>query len=391
MLFRNALSLVAVVCIVGSSPGYATAATSPGDEFCGSVTPLVPDVSVTKRIDRTFPVNATGDLKLDNRYGDIVYRVGTAREVTFAIVITAAAGSERKAQEILDKLSVDFVATKSIVSARTHIEGGGANGFQVMSFNSDSKKKGFTIDYLVTAPAGFALDAKNRFGDIELASTSARTRVDLQYGDLRAGDLGALSSVDIGFGKGVIGRVGSLDAKVKYGGLTVNSAGEAKVYARFSELDLGRMGDLTIDSEYGNYTVRSARTLDNRGDFNDLRIDSAWSLRLSGGYNDVKVRWLGTDADFEMTFGDVHVDATSAKLANITFLGSYTTFTAAIHERVQYALTAEAKYGEIRTPRAMVTTQTVSKTVTERVEGHVGSQPTAVVKLTSSYGDLVLR
>ncbi len=380
-----------LVVLLATTSTLAAAPTSHHRSIVSDSSKSDANTTLTKNIDRTFAVNATGDLKLDNRYGEIRYRIGAGNEVKVAIRISAEASTAAKAQAILDRIDVKVDGSKSAVSVQTVMDGGIVSNSWTVFGNGDNGKKSFKIDYEITAPAGFALDAKNRFGNTFLDNMTAAAQIDVQYGDLTAGKLGSPSKVEIAYGNGSIGDAKVLDARIRYSKLKMSNAAQATVYARYSELKMGRIGTLDLDSQYSEHGIQSVRTLNNSGGFDDLKVDSVWSFGMKGGYCDVKVGYLGDDADIRMTYGDMHINATSATLNKITFNGSYTDLTAAIHPAVQYRLTAEARYGDITTPGGFTMVKEISKSTTEKVEGHHGANPKAEFVLYSSFGDLVLK
>ena len=255
------------------------------------------NVTVRKEFSETFDVEAAGRLVLDNRHGDIVYRVAPGRQVSIRVDVRATAGSEKEAQDLLDDIDVAIEASSSEVSAVTKIAGRGRKMTSVTVGNR-GEDRGFEVDYTVSGPAGFALELENRFGDVTLADMTSRARVEVTYGNLEAGDLGAGSTVEVGFGDATVGYAPDLDASVKYGKLGVRGAERAKVHARFSELTLGRFGELVVDAQYGKYTVQSATTFRSEGGFNGMRVDSAERVTVDGDYNDVKVGYLATSGHF---------------------------------------------------------------------------------------------
>ena len=369
------------------SPLSASAKTDHAPPVSG-VEPARKKTTVRKDFREAFDVAAAGELRLDNRHGDIDYRVVVGSRVTVEVEVIATAATERKAQSLLDEIDVRIEGSPTRVSAETEVLGGGNVKNVVKDGN---RERGFEVNYTVTGPAGFALLLGNSFGDVRLSDLTARAELDVSYGDLEAGDLGPGSRVEVSFGKGVVGYVADVDARVQYGGLELRGAGRAKVRARFSNLTLGRFGELELDTQYGEYTVRSAGQLRSKGGFNELRVDSAERVTLEGNYNDVEVGYLATAGDFEVGFGDVRVRSTSAGFEAMDFEGSYTDVTLVVAEGVGYTLDAETAYGDVDYPAGMRVTQQVSKGQREGVRGEMGEGGEARVTLRGSFGDFVVR
>ena len=393
-MFRSLTSALLASCVLAQAPTNALSAAAPTDVEAYAAAPTYVAatrdvVTVEKTYERAFDVEDAGNIRLDNRHGDIDYFVSDDGQVRISVLVTASAASERKAQALLDKVDVDIEGSRSEVSAKTRVGKSGGN-VSIVTRNGDTRR-GFEVDYKVYAPPGFRLSLKNSFGDVRLPDLTAAADIEVGYGDLEAHDLGAGSSLDIGFGNASVGYAPDLNAKVKYGELHLAGAETAKVHARFSELELGRFGSLEMDSQYGEYTIQSAGSFRNEGGFNDLRIDSAERLSLEGGYNDVRVGYLAESGDFDVRFGEVHVASTSPRLTALTFKGNYTDLTAVLADGLAYTLDAETSYGDIHYPKALVTSKEISKGSSDRIEGKVGDGQQAMVKLEGSFGDLVIK
>ena len=382
-----ALVLAQAALYASPVPSCAAFAKTRHDAPVTTTTALVELVELEKRVERTFAVEAAGELRISNQHGRVDYRLHDASEVRIEVLITARAKSERKAQAQLDRIHVRLAGTRERVEAETKVRGVGRRGATVM--NGETLE--FSVDYLVHAPPGFRLNLSNRFGNVRLPDLAAAAEVDVRYGDLETGRLAAGSRVAIAFGDADLGFGESLDVEVEYGKLAMAGADEATVRARFSEMRLGRFGRLALDCEYGDYEVQSAGDFVNEGGFNDFRVDSAGALRVSGDYNDVRVGYLATAATLRIGFGDVHVASTSAALERVDFEGSYTDVTVVVAEGLGYTLDAAASYGDIRYPGDVAVTRESSRGTTERVEGRRPGTREAVLTLQSSFGDVTIR
>ena len=87
----------------------------------------------------------------------------------------------------------------------------------------------------------------------------------------------------------------------------------------------------------------------------------------------------------------MHVSSTSKSLEELDFEGSYTDVTWVLAEGLAYTLDAATSYGELRYPSGLRATKEVSKGMSERVEGEVGTGGTARVRFAGSFGDLMIK
>ncbi len=370
-----------------SSPFWAQA-VAPGDQLR--------DPSelreFTKNVERSFAVNTSGTLTLDHRYGDIEHHIWAKPEVRIAITITVQASDEKRAEATFKKIDFEFAGTREAVLARTLLainEKSWSNGWG--SWENSNANEGIEIDYDVWAPAGFALNITQRYGDVLLPSMSSATSINLSYGDLVAANLDGTNKLEINYGEANYAQARSLDARVRYGKLSVVAATLLAIDSRYSEAKLGRIGTLDISGGYDDVSVQSVRVCNNKSNYSDLKVDSAVSLMMDGDYSDLRLGYLAETGKFKFSYGDVSIGSISTRLKSVAFAGQYADFHGTMSKSMDFSFDAKAQYGDVTMPTGVQLQVHDESGHTVHMRGQHGGQPIAQFTLTTSYGDLVLR
>ncbi len=339
----------------------------------------------TKSINKRFVVNQTGSITLDNRYGNINYTIAGDDVVRISVTIEVDARTEAKAEEIFERISIDFSGAPSLVSAKTVIDG--SNNGWTWSTNSTSYK----INYEVSAPKDFELILSNRYGNSSVADLAGAATFDIRYGDLRTGNIAGATELSLAYGKAHLDKLHDLTADVKYGEVRATAVADGKVVSRYSQLSLKRVETLTLDSQHDDYALGSVHKLTNSGRYDKFAIDSAWLISVATRYTDMRIGWLAEAAKLQMRYGDAYIASTAAGVEEIDLNGQYTNFVVNLDPAVKYQLTAEGKYAQISLPADMTVVRKESAGSTTSYAGHAGTNPQSRVALVASYGSIRIK
>lgn len=218
--------------------------------FCGQMLFAFESESIKrKEIVKTYPMAANGKLAIENKYGNIVISYWDRKEVSVKVVIEAKAGSERVAQEAVDRVHINFQQATNYLSAVTSLEnrtwGGNGRGQQLV------------IHYYVTVPSLLNLDLNQKYGNINLPGDNAGSyRLDVKYGNINAGNFKGGLAVVAQYSNVLLGDVVSASFDLAYCGKVKFMKGQKiEVNSRYSNEELGHVGSLSIQKKYGNGTI----------------------------------------------------------------------------------------------------------------------------------------
>jgi len=110
----------------------------------------------TKTIKKEFDITKTGEIGISNQFGKVEINTWNKNRAKFSIVIAVRTSSESKAQEIFDRIDIDFANGSDYVKAVTEIGSQRSKwGWGGWSGNNNAD---FAINYEVFVPKSVALD-----------------------------------------------------------------------------------------------------------------------------------------------------------------------------------------------------------------------------------------
>jgi hypothetical protein len=130
----------------------------------GGKTPSTPlSTTVEKKINRDFNIQSNGRLNIDNKYGDLDIAIGESNKIKFDITIKVTTGGQKKAQEMLDNISVNFSEGTNRVNAETIIQ---STSSWMSWFQTGTQE--IEINYQVLVPKDVYIQLQNKYGSIFL-------------------------------------------------------------------------------------------------------------------------------------------------------------------------------------------------------------------------------
>ena len=108
---------------------------------------------VKRTITKEFPVSANDEVMVNNRYGNITISEWGKNKVSFTVEITGKGEKAQIAQELADRVSIDFNKNGKKISATTV--------FKDKSFSS-CNNCGTTVHYTINVPTNVYLNLINK-------------------------------------------------------------------------------------------------------------------------------------------------------------------------------------------------------------------------------------
>ena len=143
-----------------------------------------------KKINRTFQVNSTITLRVDNQFGKVHIETWDKDQIDVEVVIRADMRNESRSQEFIDRVEIEISKSSSLISLKTEY------GKNTSSRNGES----FSVDYTISMPVQNSLEVENKFGDIYLADLTGELDIDLKYGKMKGGKLTGKGNIEVAFG-----------------------------------------------------------------------------------------------------------------------------------------------------------------------------------------------
>ncbi|MDF2192536.1 hypothetical protein [Paraflavitalea sp. CAU 1676] len=220
-----------------------------------------PLVEKKKTFSKSYSVTSADKIKVSNSFGEMKISTWSKNEVKVDATITAEAGSDERAQKLLDAISIDADNSGNDVTFKTRI-----------GDNNNSREKGekqsFSINMVVYVPDGYQFTATNEFGPMSIGDYNGPANFVSKFGSFTAGKL-TKAKVLVEFGKVNLGAFNSGTLAIKFSrGLIENVTGDVRgTFEHCSGIKLNLQN--------------SIKSLDVKNDFTPLYVDVPTSISAS--------------------------------------------------------------------------------------------------------------
>ena len=264
-----------------------------------------------KRVDKTFTVNSSTRLSIDNRFGKVHINTWDQNKIEAQVVVEVD-GSGDAAREILDRIKIDVSESTGEIRLETDIHESRRN----------RNNQRFEINYTISMPKKNPLQVDHRHGDIYLDNIDGPVDLDLAHGQIVAEALSGKSRISLQHGNGGrigaigsgslsfqhyqrlrIGKLGSIDLEIAHASADIEEAGDLDFELRHSKVAFGSTGMVTLDMQHSKFEAESARSVHSDAQHSSLDIDRVThSIEFDGNHSQVEIGKLSrnfTMVDFE--------------------------------------------------------------------------------------------
>ena len=292
--------------------------------------PMKFDAEKRKTFERTYKVNSSDLLNIENRYGRVHVNTWDKNEIRVKVDMIAQAGSESKANDMLSRMRVEEVRDGKTIYLKTVYEPVRVSG------PSSSE-----INYTIYMPADNSITLKNTYGDVYLANLKGSVNVELKYGNLKSERLTNTSNnLKLSYSNGSCSYINGGSLQVAYSNVQVAEAKDLRGYSKYSDLMIGKLSEaLNIDMKYGSFRVS-----DISNKISNIRVASTYtpiSLNFAdnSAFNfDVNVQY----ADFKVNKDLVNITSMEKGYTSADYKGRFGTAS----PKAEVSITS--KYGDVR-------------------------------------------
>jgi len=338
----------------------------------------------TKKIERDFEIDADGKVGVANRHGKVEVKTWDKNTVEVEVTIIVKAKSESAAEDVFDRIIIDFDNGSSFVKVMTHIESKN-NGWWASDSNS---KSDFEINYLVHMPKTNALQLANKYGHSYIEDIGGDVIADVKYGDLTMARIGGDLDLQIGYGNGVIDKLANANIDLKYGSLRLKEANNVQIDSKYSNVFLTDVEDVDCSSKYDTYTMGSVGRFRSEGKYDNFEFESVESVEIESKYTNIKVGTLRDMAILGLHYGGVRINKVLAGFSKIEMEGKHTGFKVGVAENANYRIDLSATHGSVTYPDEVELISEKRIAHSHEVKGFKGSENTkSIIKMHTSYGN----
>lgn len=328
----------------------------------------------SKVIQKEFAVNSNSNLEINNKYGDVHIQNWEQSSFKIVVKITVDVKDRNQADKLLEMLNVVFTQEGDRIQAITKIseDFGKSHGW----FGNNGKK--FSIDYTVNMPKTNNLKIANRYGNIFIDEMKSFVDIDLKYGDmtinkLTRGDEKPMNQIIIGYAKANIRDANWLKLQVSYSRIDIENSQALILLSKYSRGNLGKTSSLVSECAYDQYQL---------GNLSNLVIE--------GKYSNFQINSIAKKIDINIKYSDFKVNSVPKTFESIEVENQYGKVNIGIEPGASYRLDGTARYTNIEYPNDNARLNRISENTRLSVNGTIGANPKASVKVNTEYGGVKL-
>lgn len=338
----------------------------------------------TKVIKKETNITSNGTVEITGKYGNINVATWNKNKAAIEVKIIVKAPNKAKANELFDRIDIDFGFSRTYARATYSVQNSGGNWWNAY------KSMSYEIHYDVKIPKGASVKLENKYGHIFTTDIGGNADLENKYGNIKTGHIkGQNTNLILGYGKADLGSVNNLYTEIKYAKLDLESVQRLDIESKYSQLYINTATDIHAESKYDKYYLGNVGSLHSRGKYDDFEIQSIKRLDAASRYSDYDVRELAETARLDMGYGDAIVRKLGSKAQKIEFEGSYANLVILLQGHgLRY--TIDGEYTDIDLPRNAKAQRKRQDGSEISTSGSIGSDRTAL-QATARYGSIRIR
>lgn len=339
-----------------------------------------------KEINKDFTTTANGEVNIFNKYGTVDIKSWEENRVKIEIKIIVNASNAGDADDVFDRIDINFISRTGYVSAETVISPQRTSYF---SWFWPTASTDYKIHYLVYMPKSNILTLETKYCDATMDYLSAGADLQMKYGDFNSEGFGGNVTMYLSYGKGKILTLNNLNGELSYGRLVLPNCQDVSLESKYSKVKILKGSDLTIDSKYDTYVLGDIRQMDVVGRYSDYTINQIDNIQFDGKYSDIKILLLVNNGEFESKYGNIIITDLEDGFGLIELEGKYSDFKIGAEMAKSFCIEAESDYGDIIIPSDAIIKENVEEGTSQKVSAYLtsdtcGSRIFSVIK----YGKL---
>jgi hypothetical protein len=327
--------------------------------------------SKQRNIKKAYIVNSDAGINIDNSYGTIFVTTWDEDKIEIDVLIKVSGDSEKWVNQKLAGIDVDFIALKSMVTAKTVFVNTNTKG--------NGRNNNFEINYTIKIPKNGTVKLNNKYGDIRTTDLFSTTDINCKYGRINLGKLnGNINTIQIGYcSDSTIESLKNGTITSKYSGLEIDKVNKLDLLSDYSEIEINEGNDVKYNSKYGSVKIKKLNSLDGIGNYLTIDIGS-----------------LSNQLKINTKYSNISIDIIQAKANNINIVAGYTGVDIGFQPNYFFDFDVSVRYGDFKYDNELSvsskeeTNNRVNNT--KRVSGFFKKKGENKITVTSEYGSVKL-
>lgn len=326
-----------------------------------------------KTINKEYTVSSNATLNIDNSYGNIDVITWDENRIVFEITITTSGNNEEKAQDKLDDITVNFEASRSLVSAKTKFNKGKSSSWWNWGKSSNVNMK---INYVVKIPITNQVDLNNDYGTINIDKLKGTAKINCDYGKVTTKELMADNN-DINFD------------------YTRNSYFEyikgGKINADYSDFTVSKTNTLSINADYTNSKIEIAENVNYNCDYGSIKIEKANNIDGNGDYLTTIIGDVYKNISLNADYGSIKINRLTENAGNVDIKGDYVGIKIGYVPSYYFNFNIDLDYASLEGNDGLEFIRKEIKSTSKFYTGYYGNQNSEnTIRIESDYGSVSL-
>jgi len=322
---------------------------------------------IDKKINKQFDANKNTNLIVSNSFGNVIIQNTNSNSITINVEIKVDAHTQKKAEKIFEKISVELTKSGNTVKAITNIN------------NISSNNSNFEINYTIVMPSYINTDLNNKYGDVIINELTGKNTINVKYGSLNANRIiddntKPLTYIELGF-----------CSKSK-----INEFNWGKIIIKYSELQIDKGQAIVVSSKYSELTLGNFSSIVSECSFDDYKIEEVTNIVMNARYTNITIRNIKNKLDITNKYGDINIKYIAPTFNKINIDSRFTNVNVDVDENAEYKMQLSAGYGDIDIDVSnFVTVKRIKSDFNISISGYKGKETaTPFINISSEYGDI---
>jgi hypothetical protein len=327
-----------------------------------------PNEEKRKSIDKSYTVTDVTDFRISNSFGKVHVETWDKKQVTVRIDIIVNSSSESRAQEFLDKITVNIndKDPRSALSFSTSIDG-----------KNSGRNTSFEVNYRVSMPRNNPLNLKNSFGDVYVGPLGGNLVLDVQYGNLNTGPLTGNTEVKLAFGSGLS---------------AIESMSKGELRLSYSKLNVKEMGVVDVNSQFSTLEIEKANRLDLTGKYGEVEIGEIQSLEADVDFSGFEVEKVTRNIELDIDYGGNIQIGLASTVNSVDIQSSFGPLVVEIPQDMHANFEARLSFCDLNYDESRISfSRKIKEHTSSEYVGKIGKGGNTTIKITSKYGNVRIR
>lgn len=322
------------------------------------------DYNKEKNISKTYSVNDDAQVKITNSYGNINVYLWDENKISIQVNIKVSGNNEKKINERINTIDVDFATTMNKVSAETI--------FTTKEWKSSNIS--YEINYVVKIPKNGSIDLNNKYGNISVDKLNGSSNIECKYGSLILGQFNNKNN----------------NITIAYApNSSINSIDKVNLQSQYSEIDFQKVNHINIDGNYNTFNFQGIGVLNLSSNYTKINAKSIQKVAVDGNYLTLKLGEIGSSLIVNSNYSDIQLSA-SNKTDVITINGNYSNSKITCSSDFAFDVNVNLKYGSFTDNVGLKYTEKSEKNTSKTYVAYHNSQGKSKINITTNYGSVQL-